>query len=177
MKIRLIALVGAVAAACAAPAAAQSTVHERHAGKVPAPVSQQRSVASLSQEEIAGLLEGSGMGMAQVAELNRYPGPRHVLDLAGALELTDGQKAKTEAVFRRMSERAVALGVEIVEREKALDAAFAGGEIDPEALEESVAAIAALRGRLRAAHLLAHLEMKEILTPKQIAAYEALRGR
>ncbi|HEU5161750.1 MAG TPA: periplasmic heavy metal sensor [Thermoanaerobaculia bacterium] len=166
-----------LALAGATPLAAQEPpAHERHVGR-PKAIVQERSVASLPAEETAGLLEGSGMGMALVAELNHYPGPRHVLDLGDALELSPEQRRATEQIFRRMSDRAMELGAKIVEGEKALDAAFASGEIERATLERSVAAIANLRGELRAVHLLAHLEMKAVLTPAQVAAYERLRSR
>jgi hypothetical protein len=40
---------------------------------------QARSIKALSDEEIAALRKGEGMGMAKAAELNGYPGPVHVL--------------------------------------------------------------------------------------------------
>ena len=45
---------------------------------------QDREIKALSSQQIGDLREGRGMGMALAAELNNYPGPRHVLDLAGA---------------------------------------------------------------------------------------------
>ena len=42
---------------------------------------QARSIKSLSDDEIAALRKGEGMGMAKAAELNGYPGPAHVLQL------------------------------------------------------------------------------------------------
>jgi hypothetical protein len=48
----------------------------------------------LSQTDIESLQNGTGDafgGMAKLAELNGYPGPRHVLDLANELELTPNQ--------------------------------------------------------------------------------------
>jgi hypothetical protein len=68
------------------------------------------------------------------------------------------------------------LGAKLVERERGLDAAFRDGSITPDALSRQTAEIGALQGRLRAIHLSAHLEAKAILTPEQIAAYDALRG-
>jgi hypothetical protein len=50
---------------------------------------QTRAVKALSDDEIAALRKGEGMGMAKAAELNGYPGPAHVLQLAGPLGLTD----------------------------------------------------------------------------------------
>ena len=46
-----------------------------------------RDIKALSDDERRRLLEGHGMGMALPAELNRYPGPKHVLELAGELDL------------------------------------------------------------------------------------------
>ena len=41
-----------------------------------------RSIKALSDDDIAALRKGEGMGMAKAAELNGYPGPVHVLSLA-----------------------------------------------------------------------------------------------
>jgi hypothetical protein len=43
-----------------------------------------REIKALSREEVEGLLAGQGMGYAKAAELNRYPGPAHVLEQAEA---------------------------------------------------------------------------------------------
>ncbi len=53
-----------------------------------------RGIKALSQDDVEGLLAGAGSpfgGMAKPAELNGYPGPRHVLDAVKAVEfeLTD----------------------------------------------------------------------------------------
>lgn len=137
---------------------------------------ERREIKSLSEEEIEQLLQGHGMGLAKAAELNHYPGPRHVLDLAAQLELTPAQRAATEASFRRMRDEAVRLGRQIVERERALDAMFAKGEIEAAQLRAATAEIAGLQGNLRAAHLTAHLEMRRTLSPAQIKKYDQLRG-
>lgn len=71
---------------------------------------------------------------------------------------------------------AVRLGKEIVEREKKLDGLFASGEIDEDHLGTLVNEIARLQGELRIVHLRAHLAMKELLSPTQIAEYDNLRG-
>ena len=41
-----------------------------------------RSLKSMSSQEIESLRSGEGMGFAKLAELNHYPGPKHVLELA-----------------------------------------------------------------------------------------------
>jgi hypothetical protein len=86
---------------------------------------QTRTIKALSEDDIAALLKGEGMGMAKAAELNGYPGPAHVLALAKELKLTDEQRQQVQAIFDQMHTRAVMLGKEIVERERALDQQFA----------------------------------------------------
>jgi len=114
--------------------------------------------------------------MAKAAELNGYPGPKHVLDLARQLQLTDGQWRGVQAIFDRMSAAAKPLGGELIAQEQALDQLFAKGDITPDRLAAATAAIAELQGRLRAVHLSAHLETRALLNPDQIARYEQLRG-
>jgi hypothetical protein len=55
---------------------------------------QHRIIKALSEEEIAALLKGEGLGMAKAAELNGYPGPLHVLTLARELELSPTHGSK-----------------------------------------------------------------------------------
>ena len=56
------------------------------------------------------------MGMAKVAELNGYPGPRHVLDLAAQLKLTPEQRQEVQAIYDPMTAAAKPRGAELVER-------------------------------------------------------------
>ena len=114
--------------------------------------------------------------MAKAAELNGYPGPKHVLDLAQQLRLTDVQRRDVQAIFDRMSAVAKPLGGELIAQEQALDRLFAKGDITPARLVAATAAIGELQGRLRAVHLSAHLETRALLSPAQIALYEQLRG-
>jgi Spy/CpxP family protein refolding chaperone len=116
------------------------------------------------------------MGLAKPAELNHYPGPKHVLDLAAPLELSAKQKAETQKIFERMRAEAMRLGRLIVERERALDALFAKNAINHASLRTASREIALLQGSLRAAHLRAHVEMKRLLTPAQVRKYDELRG-
>lgn len=133
-------------------------------------------VKTLSQQEVDDLLEGAGMGFARPAELNQYPGPRHVLDLADSLALSAEQRRGVEVTFAEMQGRAKALGRQILDAERALDAAFAAGGITEEALVTAVTRIADLQGELRAVHLRAHLATRETLTRHQIHEYDRLRG-
>ena len=135
-----------------------------------------REIKSLSAQEIGEFLSGKGMGLAKAAELNGYPGPMHVLELASELQLSAEQKSRTEALFRKMQARAVAAGRRLVDEERALDALFAGKSITPVALKVYMERIAGLQGEVRRIHLEAHLEQVAVLTPIQVAKYNQLRG-
>ena len=57
-----------------------------------------RAIKSLSASEIQALRQGHGMGYAKAAELNHYPGPRHVLDRRmHAGEGEDGEQHQADA--------------------------------------------------------------------------------
>jgi Spy/CpxP family protein refolding chaperone len=144
--------------------------------KAPYAGQEQRSIKALSQQDVRDLMEGRGMGLAKAAELNGYPGPLHVLEMADRLEISDAQRAATESLVTAVQSKARALGAQIVEAERDLDRAFAAGRIDAADLRVRVSAIAVLQGELRAVHLDAHLIQRSLLTPEQIARYNAVRG-
>jgi Spy/CpxP family protein refolding chaperone len=135
-----------------------------------------REIKALSADEIRQLLEGHGAGLARPAELNHYPGPRHVLDLARGLELSAAQEASTREVFDRMRERALALGPRLVEQERRIERFFASGETDTAGLAALLAEAGRLQAELRLVHLQAHVAMRGILRREQVARYDALRG-
>ena len=140
-------------------------------------VAQQESpVRGLSAQEVDDLLNGRGAGFARTAELNSYPGPRHVLDMRDHLALTAAQLAATQRIFAAMQTEAKRLGREIVDQETALSAGFAARRMTPERLQTDAVAMGSLYGRLRAVHLAAHLELTDLLTPEQITKYDAMRG-
>lgn len=155
------------------PAAAQAPP-----GRVPGGYAgqQSREIKALSAQEQDDLLAGRGMGLARAGELNHHPGPAHVLQLRNQLALTPDQVAIVEDSFRRMEVAAKPLGAELVMRERALDGAFQEGGVTPSRLVAETEAIGLLQGRLRAVHLAAHLEMRSLLSPAQVAAYDRLRG-
>ena len=136
----------------------------------------QSEIPSLTPDELEQLRNGDGMGLAKPAELNHFPGPKHVLELAGELELSPEQRAATEAAFAEMQEQARDLGGQIIEAERHLNMRFANAHIDEASLSEATNAIAELYGRLRFTHLRAHLRVTELLTPSQIEEYDRLRG-
>jgi Spy/CpxP family protein refolding chaperone len=137
---------------------------------------QTRAIKALSADEIAALLSGQGMGFAKAAELNGYPGPAHVLELARQLHLNDEQLAATRALEAAMRSKARALGAALVDAESSLDALFAAGKIDNDELSAALLRIGNLQAQLRQTHLEAHLEQVKVLSETQVARYVELRG-
>ncbi len=175
MTYRLLPL--ALAALLLAPLAhaqKHDPAHHRRAESVPHRAAD--APTGLSADDVAGLLAGAGMGLARPAELNSYPGPMHVLELADDLALTPEQRAEAERLMHEVKSEARTLGAQIVERERHLDQLFADGEATPEMVDRITAHIAVANGQLRAAHLRAHVAMRDALTPEQIATYDRLRG-
>lgn len=135
-----------------------------------------RSIAALAPEQVEDLLAGRGAGYALAAELNHYPGPTHVLELAGELALTSEQEHAIRAIFTSMQREAQALGRELVKLEAELDEAFDTRTIAPSRLRELTMAIAEVEGTLRNVHLATHIEVTAALTTEQVSRYDALRG-
>jgi len=130
----------------------------------------------LSQREAQRLLAGRGMGLARPAEMNGYPGPMHVLDLADELALTPEQQQQARAIRERVMTEAPELGRQIVEKELALDRLFRSGSADETRIDELTQEIGRLRAELRAIHLQAHLVMQRALAVEQVRTYMDARG-
>jgi Spy/CpxP family protein refolding chaperone len=146
------------------------------AAEMPYTGQQVRAIKALSEDDITALRNGEGMGLAKAAELNGYPGPAHVLQLASQLGLTETQQREVQTIFDRVSAAAKPLGEELIAQEKALDQLFAKSNITLNRLSATTATIGELQGRLRSVHLAAHLETRALLNPDQIARYQQLRG-
>lgn len=116
------------------------------------------------------------MGYAKAAELNGYPGPMHVLELARQLQLSPVQRQASEQLMAQHKATARALGSQLVNAERTLDTAFAQKQIDPQRLAELTQRIGQLQANLRAEHLQTHLQQTALLQPQQIARYQSLRG-
>ncbi len=135
-----------------------------------------RSIPALSPEEVEDLLAGNGAGYALAAELNGYPGPKHVLELGDELRLTRDQELQVQAVRAAMLKEARNLGRQLVELERRLDSAFRDQTITPTALTALTGRIGEVESRLRSVHLSAHVPTREILSDEQTARYNELRG-
>lgn len=169
-------------AACAllSGATALFAQHGRTRGENPAASpyagQQARGIKALSAAQTADLLAGKGMEQAKAAELNGYPGPMHVLELAGPLALSAAQKQASEALMNQHKAEARALGARLVEAERDLDSAFAGRQVNAAQVDALTRQIGLLQAQLRASHLHTHLQQAGLLTPQQINLYADLRG-
>src|SRR5437773_856902 len=61
-----------------------------------------RSIKALSEQQIADLKNGRGMGLAMPVELNGYPDRMHILDHATALALCGDKLQRTVALVREL---------------------------------------------------------------------------
>ncbi len=135
-----------------------------------------RDIKSLSQKQIADYLDGKGMGFSMVAELNSYPGARHVLDMAEQLQLSEKQIKKTNVIFQLMKIEAKKYGAALIEKEREIEYLFATKKIDAKKLNELTNGSAKIKAQIRLAHLNAHMSQQKILTEEQINKYDELRG-
>jgi hypothetical protein len=131
---------------------------------------------ALTDRQIADLRAGRGMALALAAELNSYPGPMHVLELSGQLQLSDEQRTRVGELVDAMRLEAVPLGEKLIAQEMHLDRLFASRIATEEALAVATRAIGETQGALRLAHLRYHVRTAAILTLEQITAYDRLRG-
>jgi len=109
---------------------------------------QTRAVKALSEQQMSDLRAGRGMGLALAAELNGYPGPSHLLELADKLDLSAEQRTRVSALFYAMRTESEALGARLIELETSLDQQFAGHTVTPASLKEITAAIASTKPTL-----------------------------
>jgi hypothetical protein len=181
--IVLAAIVSASALVGAQPSA-QHHHHHQHDASASTPHAagasyageQLRDIKSLSPQEQAAWLEGQGAGLAKAAELNSFPGPMHVLEHARGLGLSAAQENDSRRLMARHKAEVRALGTELVAAERRLDDLFRTRRATAGEVSDLTQRIGALQGRIRAAHLVTHLEQTRMLSAQQIAAYDRLRG-
>ena len=159
------------------PASAQ---HHHHHHESPYAHTQSNDVPTLTPDEVRELRNGEGMGLARPAELNRFPGPKHLLELASELDLDPAQIRRIEAIHEKMRAQAIAKGDDVLMAERRLANLFASVAVGEQPSVADVKRIAQhlgiMRGQLQAIHLLAHVESARELTSGQIEEYDRLRG-
>jgi Spy/CpxP family protein refolding chaperone len=137
---------------------------------------QERAIKSLSAQDTQDWLDGKGMSLAKAAELNGYPGPMHTLELAAPLQLSDAQRDASKQLMMTHKDEVRRLGADLVQAERALDQAFVKRSIDQASLKAMTQRIGELQAAIRESHLRTHLLQTAILTSKQVAQYNTLRG-
>ena len=151
----------------------EPTRHEQHQ---PYAGLEKRTIKALSEQQLADLRAGRGMSLALAAELNGYPGPKHVLEHAQTLNLAADQRAGIESLFEAMRQEAIKAGEAVIAAEANLDQLFAEGSADAASLDAAMRQVGHAHMILRRTHLAYHLSTKAVLTPEQVAAYNRLRG-
>ena len=151
-------------------ASALGQSHQPYAGL------QSRTVKALSGQQIADLRSGRGMSLALPAELNGYPGPLHVIELADKLVLTPEQTTRVRGLYDQMKGEAVRLGERLIGQEEELDHLFASRTVTASTLADATAAIGKTQSELRATHLRYHLLTVEVLSRHQLQLYAEARG-
>ena len=137
---------------------------------------QNRSIKTLSDQQISDLNAGRGMGLALAAELNGYPGPIHAIELAEQLHLSPDQVSKLKSLFDSMKAETIPLGTTLISQERNLNDDFANHTVTTASIEGATQKIGATQAALRAAHLKYHLSVVAVLTPEQVGQYSVLRG-
>lgn len=134
------------------------------------------AIAGLTAEQIDDLRNARGMGYALPAELNGYPGPRHVLDLADDLDLNASQRDTMQSLFDGMATQAIVAGEAVITAHADLDALFASGNATVDEVARLSQALGDAEAQLRSIHLAAHLQTLAILTDHQVMQYQVQRG-
>ena len=137
---------------------------------------QNRPIKALSDQQVADLKAGRGMGLALAAELNGYPGPSHLIELPDQLGLTSIQLSNLKGMFDAMRAETIPIGEELVAQEEELDRLFAENVISEQQLKAATENIGETQARLRNVHLRYHLRTRALLQPSQIRRYAELRG-
>jgi hypothetical protein len=137
---------------------------------------QGRAIKALTDAQVNQFLAGAGAGYAKAAELNHYPGPLHLLELADPLALTPQQRAAIQELMDAHKAEARTLGARVVKAESELDRLFREGRATQAELAAAVQAAAASEGEYRLSHLETHRRAKFLLTQQQVDRYDELRG-
>lgn len=156
--------------AAASPAMTRDGSAQPYAGQ------QARDVTSLSASDLAQIEAGQGWGLAKPAELNGYPGPAHVIELATELKLTTEQRRAVEAIFNAMKAAAIEAGRLYIDAERNVDEVFRSGAATPDQLHAATMAAGERRAALRLTHLEAHISTAALLSEHQRRQYDQLRG-
>jgi Spy/CpxP family protein refolding chaperone len=163
-------------AGCTSPSSPAPAPPQEAPARGPYAGLQHSEVRGLTAQQLEELRSGAGAGLSLAAELNGYPGPLHVLELAGQLGLTEAQHARVAELREGVVRDAKAGGERVIAAHAALDQAFRAGPPAAAQLEALLVDLAAAEAALRGVHLQAHLATLDVLTAEQVQRYAVLRG-
>lgn len=115
------------------------------------------------------------MGLAPPAELNGYPGPSHVVELADRIGLAPGQIAEARRQIEALKAETFPLGHKLIRQEAELDRLFSTKTVTPASLSE-ITRHRGDPGRTARGAPEVHLSMLAVISPEQVARYGELRG-
>jgi hypothetical protein len=92
------------------------------------------------------------------------------------ISLTHAQEVKIQALVENMKSEAIPLGNKLIALEKKPNDSFADRTISKELLSQPLDETAKAHKELRYVHLVTHLVTSTILSPRQIAEHNRLRG-
>lgn len=122
-----------------------------------------RRIKSLSESDVEQIKQGHGWGLALPAELNGLPGPKYLLELIQALELSATLVEQITAIYASMKKDAIAAGERFIAAEAALSQAFENKNLEKNRLKELLQEAATARAELRYVHLSRHIETTKFL--------------
>lgn len=134
------------------------------------------SAVSQVPSDREALMNGDEGSQASYAEDSGCPSPKKVLDAAVELDLTPAQKKSVQKIYDDARERAKELGKQIVRIEQEISQAFREGLVTAKSITADAQDIGRLRGKLRAVHLVAHLETKGVLNNEQVKMYMKMKS-
>ena len=116
-----------------------------------------------------------GHGAGHLAEMNGYPGPKHVLEFIEELDLSAEQVSQLRKLRTEVTVQSLELSDQIKDLRTKLKGVFAEKKATENGVRTIVSEISELQGRLDMVHLAAHLRAKGILSDEQTAKYYNLR--
>jgi len=131
---------------------------------------------TLSDTQYNALLTGEDIyGMSLAAELNHYPLPEKVITYKKELALSPLQLSKLTAINNEFERKKLEMGLIIIKNERTLDSIFRYKRLDNGSLIFYTNRYGLYQGELRNTILQACLATRVLLSPQQIAKFEALQ--
>ncbi|MDZ4811422.1 MAG: nuclear transport factor 2 family protein [Pseudomonadota bacterium] len=154
-----------------------AALQQEHRHTLPPAADDDSALPWMDASERQAIETGQGFAMARAAEAHGLPGPKHVLEYAQALDLSERQRDRMNILMHSMRTAALKEGQNVLAAETALDAELSRPVPDAARVAELADVVGRARGRLRNVHLNAHLAAAPALTSAQRAKYVQLRSQ